>query len=393
MAYRQSKGFSTIACSGQGSLLADEHKDTLTFVGGDGVTITTEDSTDTLTITSATEVSDDTSPVLGGDLDVGGKDITSTSNGHIAILPHGIGKVGIGTRTPAAKLTVVDTTADVQILRVEGGDGNAYLQGGNKLAFTRDGGCYISAVSASGSLGLETAGSTRLTVASNGNIGIGTTSPGKKLDLSGDLKVSGTTTLNSVEYTWPSSDGSSGQHLTTNASGALSWGAAGSGATALLGLTDTPASFDSGKFLKSGSSSSSWADISASDLSDVTVSGVSAGELLKWSGSAWVNQTLSEAGVDSAGTDNSTNVSLSGALDYLTISGQVITRNAVDLTSDITGTLPIGSGGTGLTSVTSGHVLYASGTDTIASASAGATSGVQAYHSHLDKIASAGAHV
>ena len=45
-------------------------------------------------------------------------------------------------------------------------------------------------------------------------------------------------------------------------------------------------------------------------------------------------------GVDAAGTDNSTDVTLTGTPDYITISGQVITRNAVDLTTDVTGVLP-----------------------------------------------------
>jgi hypothetical protein len=45
-------------------------------------------------------------------------------------------------------------------------------------------------------------------------------------------------------------------------------------------------------------------------------------------------------GVDAAGTDNSTNVTLAGTPDYITISGQQITRNAIDLTADVTGVLP-----------------------------------------------------
>lgn len=48
-------------------------------------------------------------------------------------------------------------------------------------------------------------------------------------------------------------------------------------------------------------------------------------------------------GVDAAGTDNSTNVTLAGSLDYITISGQVVTRNAIDLTADVTGALPGGN--------------------------------------------------
>jgi len=52
-------------------------------------------------------------------------------------------------------------------------------------------------------------------------------------------------------------------------------------------------------------------------------------------------------GVDAAGTDNSTDVTLAGTPDYLTISGQVITRNPINLTTDVTGDLPVADGGTG----------------------------------------------
>ena len=45
-------------------------------------------------------------------------------------------------------------------------------------------------------------------------------------------------------------------------------------------------------------------------------------------------------GVDASGTDNSTNVTLTGTPDYITISGQEITRNQIDLTADVTGVLP-----------------------------------------------------
>jgi hypothetical protein len=44
--------------------------------------------------------------------------------------------------------------------------------------------------------------------------------------------------------------------------------------------------------------------------------------------------------VDVSGTDNSTNVTLTGTPDYITISGQEITRNQIDLTADVTGVLP-----------------------------------------------------
>lgn len=43
---------------------------------------------------------------------------------------------------------------------------------------------------------------------------------------------------------------------------------------------------------------------------------------------------------DAVGTDNSTDVSLSGAYDYLTITGQQISLGQVDLSTDVTGLLP-----------------------------------------------------
>lgn len=52
-------------------------------------------------------------------------------------------------------------------------------------------------------------------------------------------------------------------------------------------------------------------------------------------------------GVDPAGTDNSTPVTLSGSLDYLSLSGQDIVRGPIDLQTDVTGVLPHGNLGTG----------------------------------------------
>ena len=51
--------------------------------------------------------------------------------------------------------------------------------------------------------------------------------------------------------------------------------------------------------------------------------------------------------VDQAGTDNSTDVTLEGTPNYITIAGQVITRGLIDLTTDVTGDLPVAEGGTG----------------------------------------------
>lgn len=51
-------------------------------------------------------------------------------------------------------------------------------------------------------------------------------------------------------------------------------------------------------------------------------------------------------GVDVAGTDNSIDVTLAGSPNYLTLVGQILTRALINLTSHITGILPIANGGT-----------------------------------------------
>ena len=56
--------------------------------------------------------------------------------------------------------------------------------------------------------------------------------------------------------------------------------------------------------------------------------------------------------VKNVSNTNSGDVTLSGTPDYITISNQVITRNQIDLANDVTGTLPVGNGGTGVTSMT-----------------------------------------
>ena len=46
-----------------------------------------------------------------------------------------------------------------------------------------------------------------------------------------------------------------------------------------------------------------------SDIGDVTISGIASGELLKWNGSAWINQTLAETGFATSATTDTTNAS------------------------------------------------------------------------------------
>lgn len=70
-------------------------------------------------------------------------------------------------------------------------------------------------------------------VSSTGNVGMGTTAPGAKLDVKGTFRLLGSSSgfvgftaaasAGGITYTWPSDAGSNGQVLTTNNSGGLSW--------------------------------------------------------------------------------------------------------------------------------------------------------------------------
>ena len=77
--------FDKVAVSGQTTISADNTADTLTFVAGTNVTITTDATTDSLTINSTasggggiSNVVEDTTPQLGGNLDLNSQTINGT---------------------------------------------------------------------------------------------------------------------------------------------------------------------------------------------------------------------------------------------------------------------------------------------------------------------------
>jgi hypothetical protein len=166
--------------------------------------------------------------------------------------------------------------------------------------------------------------------------------------LGGAVNIIGPNIANTINFTLPSADGTSGQTWTTNGSGVLAFGTlgiAGGGtgqitATAAFNALAPSQSGQSGKYLTTDGTNTSWG---TNPLGTVTSVG----------GTGTVN------GITLTGT-----VTTSG---NLTLGG---TLSNVSLTSQVTGTLPTANGGTNLTSFTSGGVVYASSTSALATGSA-----------------------
>jgi hypothetical protein len=133
------------------------------------------------------------------------------------------GRVGIGTSSPAAKLHVVGGSridGDLTILNGGGGEGGqlTLLNPDNTTLglcvdviaenFSRIFSIANNMIMQIGQLGgtggfigLYTAGSERMRIDSSGNVGIGTSSPGAKLDLAGNYKEGVVTANTSTAYT------------------------------------------------------------------------------------------------------------------------------------------------------------------------------------------------
>ena len=66
------------------------------------------------TSSAISNVSEDTTPQLGGDLDVNSNDIVSTSNGNISLLPNGSGKVVMDGNGSSGGISISDGTIDIR---------------------------------------------------------------------------------------------------------------------------------------------------------------------------------------------------------------------------------------------------------------------------------------
>ena len=119
-----------------------------------------------------------------------------------------------------------------------------------------------------------------------------------------------------------------------------------------------------------------------SDIGDVTITSNSSGEILKWNGSAWINQTLAEAGVAASGAKLSdfaatSSSELAGAISDETGSGALAFATSPTLVTPALGT-PASGVATNLTgtaaSLTAGNATLAATVTTNANLTGGVTS-------------------
>ena len=201
---------------------------TLPVNDGDANQLLSTDGSGNLSFISATsaagaglsDLSDDTSPSLGGNLDVNGNDIISLSNGNIDLLPHGTGKVIMDGNGSSGGVSVSDGLIDIRT-----GTGNVakvkfYCESSNAHAQTLQAAPHSAGSSAvlvlptaSGTLvGTGDTGSVSNTMLSNSSITIGDdSSTNFSVDLGGSFEIiggSGITTAITNNRITLSTDGS-----------------------------------------------------------------------------------------------------------------------------------------------------------------------------------------
>jgi hypothetical protein len=143
-----------------------------------------------LEIQTGGDVVDDTSPQLGGNLDVNGFDVISTSNADIDIVPNGTGDVTLQADT----VKVGDAAAAAVLTSNGAGTLTVTTGGATDLILNTNGGTDSGVI--------------QITDAANGNIAVTPNGSGKIV-------------LDGISF--PNADGSADQILTTNGSGVLSF--------------------------------------------------------------------------------------------------------------------------------------------------------------------------
>jgi hypothetical protein len=179
------------------------------------------------------DIVSDSSPQLGGALDVNGNDITSASNGNIVIDPNGTGNIQVG-----ATITSHDTNENI----VLDPNGTGTVQVGANIDLQTN---QITTSTANGDIELAPLGTGVVEIRGNDNAGAITfncENNSHGVTLRGPAHSAGAT----YTLTLPTSDGNANQFLQTNGSGVLTFATVDtSGASTQNIAVNTPTTIDS----------------------------------------------------------------------------------------------------------------------------------------------------
>jgi len=252
----------TGAASGSGTLSYDNTSGVFTFAPADLSGI-------------SSDLVNDTTPQLGGNLDVNGQSIVSVTNGNISILPDGTGSilldgdgtVGNGGVTVENGIVDVKNAGTVSKIRLYCENTNAHfteLVSDAHINYTDD--VTLTLPTTSGTVALTSEIPTTLT-----DLSIADGTSGQVLSTNGSGSFSFTTISVPTTLTDLSiADGTSGQVLSTNGSGSFSFTTI-STATQLDALTDVDATSSVGQVLQSdGDGTYSFVSPSASGAASIT---------------------------------------------------------------------------------------------------------------------------
>lgn len=165
-------------------------------------------------LTPNTDLINDLTPQLGGNLDVNGNDIVSVSNGNIDIIPNGTGAVNItGTTNITGDLDIDNINIDGNTIISTNANGNINLTPNGTGAVT-----ITATTNVTGDLDVD-----NLNI--DGNAIISTNTNG---DITLTPNGSGSVVIDGISH--PQADGTSGQVLQTNGSGQLSFASPASAA-------------------------------------------------------------------------------------------------------------------------------------------------------------------
>jgi hypothetical protein len=219
--------FGTISVATQSNVVADSTTDTLTLAAAGGMTITTNATTDTITLDSAWLDEDDVTLAGNRTIDVDGNDLiiqNTASNKLIEIQPDAVITAGLTVRS------VYGTTAGAITLLEAANNGGFALTLAAPAQLTASTTFTLPSADGTSAQVLQTNGSGTLSFVSLLTTAA-TTTAGAILELregtnngTNYVRIQAPASLAAnVTYTLPTADGTSGQVLSTNGSGVLSW--------------------------------------------------------------------------------------------------------------------------------------------------------------------------